>query len=175
MPAGTVAESRMGRGVRSFGRMADGTYFGRVIPQTARSTKVVGTLAGAGEFGSMFRFEAVQRRAGRVRRLLIWLQIALLTFAMVAPTGAIAVQPGSSEDPPVPSAEPTPPPPDPTPDPTAEPDPDPSVDPILTPTPSPAAAPSRQWIVTFIAGTSAADQAASLAAVDAGVLDSIAP
>ena len=79
--------------------MADGTYFGRVIPQTARSTKVVGTLAGAGEFGSMFRFDAVQR-AGRVRRLLIWLQIALLTFAMVAPTGAIAVQPGSSEEPP---------------------------------------------------------------------------
>src|SRR3954471_14093206 len=143
-----------------------------------------GTHSGRG-VGSMFGSSAAAWRPRRVWRLLIALQIALMVFSLAAPIGTLAADPsdppaGPSDSPtpssdPPPSADPTPssdPTPSQAPDPTATADPTPVPDPTATPdpTPSPSVSP---FIVTFVAGTSAADQLAALAAAGATDLDSI--
>jgi hypothetical protein len=135
------------------------------------------------------------QRRRRVWNLLIGLQIALLLFSLVAPAITLAADP--SDEPvaseaatpsadPTPSAEPSAAPeataePTPTADPAAEPTaPAPSVtptDPSSSPDPSiePPAAPSfSAYIVTFVAGTSAAEQNDALAAAGAIDIDAIA-
>ncbi|MBI2778096.1 MAG: S8 family serine peptidase, partial [Chloroflexi bacterium] len=85
-----------------------------------------------------------------------------------------AAPPAAIPDPtPVPTPDPTPAPdptstpaPDPTPAPTPDPTPAPTPAPDPTPMPTPEAA-TDAYIVTFVAGTAAADQAAILAAVGA--------
>ena len=143
----------------------------------------------------MFGSSAASRRFLRVRKFLIGLQVILLLFTMIAPVGTIAADPtpAPSESPtpseptpsvdpspsvdPAPSADPTAPPPDPTatPDPTTAPDPSVVPDPTPEPTPDPTPAPVTvaPYIVTFVGGTSAADQAAAIAAAGAVDLDSI--
>jgi len=54
----------------------------------------------------MFGFVPAERQNRRALRLLVWLQISLLVFSLVAPIGAIAADPS---DPP-PSEEPSSPP-----------------------------------------------------------------
>ena len=143
----------------------------------------------------MFGSSAASRRFLRVRKLLIGLQVILLLFTMIAPVGTIAADPtpAPSESPtpseptpsvdpspsvdPAPSADPTAPPPDPTatPDPTTAPDPSVVPDPTPEPTPDPTPAPVTvaPYIVTFVGGTSTANQAAAIAAAGAVDLDSI--
>ncbi|HEX5014853.1 MAG TPA: S8 family serine peptidase, partial [Candidatus Limnocylindrales bacterium] len=122
-----------------------------------------------------------ERRVGRALRLVVWLQISLLIFSLVAPIGAIAADP--SDPPPTeepsspPSAEPSPEPSaEPTAEPTALPDPtpEPTPDPTPDPTPAPSAAPTSPFIVTFASNVSAGDQAAAVADAGATTTDTIA-
>nr|MBA2720158.1 tandem-95 repeat protein [Chloroflexota bacterium] len=127
---------------------------------------------------------AASRQFLRVRRVLIGLQVVLLLFSMVAPAGTIAAEPSPAPtESPAPITDPTPsvapaPSTDPLPsvDPTATPAPDPTATPTPDPTPTPTPAPVAvaPYIVTFVSGTSAADQSAAIAAAGATDLDSIA-
>jgi subtilisin family serine protease len=127
----------------------------------------------------MFGSVPAERRVGRALRLLVWLQISLLIFSLVAPIGAFAADP---TDPP-PSEEPSSPPasePSPAPEPSAEPSaepaasPDPTAEPTPDPTLAPTPAPTSPFIVTFAAGVSAADQVAAVADAGASTTDTIA-
>jgi subtilisin family serine protease len=103
----------------------------------------------------------------RSARLLVALQVMVIVATLFAPLPATASDDPPADPSPTPSAEPTPTPtPEATPEPTPEATPEPTPEPTPTPTPDPALA-TEPWIVTFVAGVSADDKDAILAAVHA--------
>ncbi len=145
----------------------------------------------------MFGSSAASRQLLRVRRILIALQIALLVFSMAAPMGTIAAEPPPPSESPAesPSPDPTPPirrrsdaradadptpaptpdaTPEPTPDPTPDATPDPTPDPDRHARPDPCPRHRRLHRLLPLRASSAADQAAAIAAAGATDLDSIA-
>ena len=95
-----------------------------------------------------------------------------------APTPDPTVEPTAAPTADAPAGPSFEPPPDATPAPTSEPSADPSADPMpdpaVAPTPAPSPIAGRPYIVTFAAGTSASEQAASIAAAGARTDDTIA-
>ena len=128
-------------------------------------------------------------------RVLAALQIGLLLASLFAPIPVSAADPSPSATPstttpsdtpaPAPTDAPAPTPaptdtpaatpaPTPAPAPTDAPAPTaPAPVPTLAPTPAPVAAPLTQYVVSFAAGTSAADQAAAIAASGVSLVDSV--